>query len=338
MNPSAEEILNMKEPGELFSDNIKAIKDEYSNLAKVWHPDFNGDSKISNDVMIKINLLYKECTNMLQLGKWIKPGLIRLFGKDKIKYQIKYKTSYVFELGTMYISDTVLFYLIDEEHKKFVENYHTSINNLTFANDKMKAEMQKYLPKIVSEFETIGNQLGIVIEKSPDLFLLRDVLKFYAGKIPAEHAAWILSSLYNMACYIDYAGLSHNAITLENYFISAKEHSGALLGGWWYAVSQNTKMIGVPEKVYLIMPPNVKDKKLGNITTDLESIRLLGRELLGDRNGTKLMEMKAAPIAMIDWVRGAASDSALKDYRKWDDILDLSFGKRCFVNMDLSKI
>ena len=85
------------------------------------------------------------------------------------------------------------------------------------------------------------------------------------------------------------------------------------------------------------MPPNVKDKKLGSILTDLESIRLVGRELLGDRNGTKLGEMGTAPSAMIDWVRGVASNTALNDYNKWGDILDLSFGRRRFVDMNFSK-
>lgn len=337
MRFSPNEIMKMTKPGELFSDDIKIIKNEYLKLAKVWHPDYHDNSKEHNEIMTKINFLYMQCINSLSSGIWERPGLIRLFGKDGRTYEVKYQVAYSFELGTMYISRTVILYLINNEYMELIQNAEEVIGNFTFANDEMRLEVSKYLPKIICKFETIGNQFGVVIEKSPELFLLRDVLNFYNGEVPPCHTAWILSSLYNIICYIDYLGLSHNSISLDTFFISPKLHFGALLGGWWYTVHQNMRMLGVPEKTYAIMPPQVKAKGSGSILTDLESARLIGRELLGDENGTKLVDNRNIPSPLIYWLRGTASDSAIKDYSNWIKALEESFGKRRFVEMKLTE-
>lgn len=260
----------MSKAGELFSDQLDAIKGEYSELAKMWHPDHNKNSSKANEVMTHINMLYMQGVKSIKAGRWERPGLIKLLGKDDKTYQIKYQKCHSFELGRVYIGNSVLLYLIDEVHKSLFSNAERIICSFTYANDGMKSEMSKNLPKIISTFEVINNQLAVVIEKAPDLVSLRDVLDYYDGAIPPRHAAWVISCLLNICCYLDFAVLSHNSISLETFFISPENHSGSLLGGWWYSVPKGVKMLGVPEKIYSIMPPHVKDKKCGSILTDLE--------------------------------------------------------------------
>ena len=113
-------------------------------------------------------------------------------------------------------------------------------------------------------------------------------------------------------------------------------HSGALLGGWWYAVQQGSNMIGVSDITYSIMPPKLKEEKCGSIMMDLELIRMVGRELWGDIGGTKLQRMEAAPLPMIEWLRGVSSTRARTDYKNWGDILTKSFGPRKFVEMNFT--
>lgn len=337
MRPTACEILNMTSPFQLFSFDLETTKKEYLGLAKTWHPDLHNASKEANTVMTKINELYIQCINSAKHGKWEKPGLIRLRGKDGKTYEIKYRFIHHFELGTLYISSTVLLYLINAEHKDLFDNGRKMINSLSFADGRMKSEMQRCLPKIIAEFETLDNQSALVLEKVPDLLSLRDVLSYYGGKLPPRHAAWILSCLYNIACYLDYASSSHNSITLDTFFISPSQHTGALLGGWWYSVPQQSRMLGVPEKIYSIMPPDIKDKKLGNILTDLEGIRLIGRELLGSAVGTKLTDDVDIPTPFVHWVRGTSCCSAFKEYSNWSNVLLESFGPREFIAMDLTE-
>jgi hypothetical protein len=235
MRSTANEILAITNVGDVFSNDINIIKKEYQKLAKEWHPDFNGNSLESNTVMTKINLLYEKALILIGENKWEGTNFIKIPCVNNKSYEIKYKVSYNFELGNMYVNDNIVVYIVDGKHKDFYKNGISKIKNFKFVNDKMKEEMQRFLPIINEEFETIDSQYGVILKKTPDLLLLKDVLQYYNNNIPDKHVAWILSSLYNIACYIDYSNLAHNGITLSNYFISPKYHSGALLGGWWYA-------------------------------------------------------------------------------------------------------
>ena len=333
---SADEILSTTEPGGLFTGNADMLKEEYSRLVKTWHPDRNGNSRESNLVMSHINMLYQKALEMLQAGAWAGPGFVRLPGKDGWIHEIKFRASRDFELGTVYIGDNMVVYLVSYSHRDLFNNARGVIGSFKYANDSMRKEMSRYLPNIVNVFVTEDDQLGIEVRKTSDLLLLRDVLNFYGGRIPDRHVAWILSTLYNLACYLDYTKLSHNAISLDTYFISPQYHSGALLGGWWYAVPQGSRLLGVPAATFAIMPPKVKDKKVGSTLTDLELIRLIGRELLGDRNGTRLLDMNAAPRPMVEWLRGVPTARAVDDYLNWKRVLADSFGPPKFVEMALT--
>lgn len=332
---SSAEILKMTSPGELFS-NPHTVKAEYKELTKVWHPDLNSNSKEAQDVMSHINKLYNQAQEMIESGKWINVDMFSVRCKDGKIREIHYQIARPFELGTMYVANRVVVYIVDGKHKNLFNNARERIASFRFANKRMEDEVLKYLPTVIDTFETNDNTLGMVVTKTPDLLLLRDVLNWYGGKIPDRHVAWIQSSLHNLLCYLDYAKLSHNAISPDTYFISPEYHSGALLGGWWYSVPQNSKMISVPVATFQVLPPDVKRGKIGSIKTDMELIRALGRELLGDRNGTRLLETKAAPEPIVNWLRGTASDNALNDYKMWSKVLDNSYGSRCFVKMDLT--
>ncbi len=332
---TADEIMSFSEPGELFTDNIAAMKEEYSALAKIWHPDYNGNSDEANAVMSKINLLYKSGLEMLRCGKWKKPGYVKYMSVDGKSHQINYRKESVFELGTSYICDSVVVYIIHKEFKDLFQNAVKRINSFEYANDKMKNEISKCLPRIVSQFETPDNFMAMVVEKEHDMFLLKDVLELYDGRLPDRHVAWILGSLYNTACYLDFSGISHNAITTDTCFISPEKHSIKLLGGWWYSVPVHSRMVGVPEKIFAIMPPKVRTSKLSNIITDLEAIRLIGRELMGDRTGASLAGL-GMPSSFAEWLRAAALDSALEEYSRWNDVLIESYGARRFVHMELT--
>lgn len=336
MELSSNQILQMKEPCELFK-NPEAIELDYKNLVKVWHPDKNDNSKEAENVMMIINELYNKAKELIKSGIWEAPGYIRISGKRKEIHEIRYRTRHKFELGTMYVANNSLIWLIDENNRDFVQNGERAIQGLKYCDDKMKEEFESCMPKIIAKFETANNRLGLVVEKVANLFLLRDVLNYYEGKIPERHVAWILSRLYSIVCYLDYNGISSNGITTDTVFISPKYHGSALLGGWWYSVKQGSKMLGTSDEVFSVMPPQIKDKKLGNILTDMESIRLIGRELLGDRSGNGLALNSSVPDAMINWLRGAAGSNAFEELTKWKKVLEASFGKRKFVEMDLDE-
>lgn len=332
---NAEFILKSKYPNEVFSSNKDLIKKKYRTLAKQWHPDTN-KSPIANEVFNKLTLLYNRATTLTEeeiISNVKSLALKTLNGKN---YKVKYKSKHMFELGEIYIADTVIAYSFEKKHKMYFDNAIKRINSLTFYDDTMKVEFQKYLPKLISSLET-EDRYCLIIEKTEDLFLLKDLLKYYDGKIQPKHVAWILSSLYNLVCFFYYNGIAHNSITLDNYLVSPLYHGGVIAGGWWYSTRQDEKMLGVKKETFKILPSKTKKSKLTTIRTDLESIRLIGRQLLGNTSGTLLINDKDIPMPFCDWLRGLSSSNPFEEYEKWMNVLHESYGKRKFIEMTIDK-
>ncbi len=334
---SAEELraIRLSEPERLFTGDAETAKREFRALAARWHPDRCPDAE-ATDIFQHVNRLYEEAMRKLRGGIWHTPGLLVARATDGATYQIRYRRERVFELGRLFIGREMLAYVVANGQADLFQNALRTINRLPCANARMAEEVGRYLPEVIRHFET-GDGWVLVLRKPPDLVLLRDVLDHLGGRMDARHVAWIMSSLLNLACYLDYARLAHNAILADTWFVSPSRHSGALLGGWWYAVQYGERMTAAPAATIQYAPFDVLERKRGNGRTDRELIRALGRELLGDITGVRLARDKAAPVPMLDWLRSLASDSAIHDYRTWmSQVLKASFGERRFVKLDIA--
>ncbi|HOW61880.1 MAG TPA: J domain-containing protein [Candidatus Contendobacter sp.] len=334
---SAENLLAIQfsEPERLFTGDEEIARQEFRALAARWHPDRCPDAGTTG-VFQHINRLYEAAVRKLRGGIWHTPGLLVARATDGATYQIRYRRERAFELGRLFMGREIVAWVVGREHTDLFQNALQTINRLPCANARMAAEVGRYLPEIVRHFET-GEGWVLVVRKASDLVLLRDVLDYSGGRMDARHVAWIISSLLNLACYLDYAQLAHNAILTDTWFISPPQHSGALLGGWWYAVRQGEPMTAAPARTVQYAPFDVLDRKRGDRRTDRELIRALGRELLGDVTGVRLARAKAAPAPMLDWLRLPAGDSALHDYQTWmNQVLKASFGERRFVTLEIT--
>ena len=341
MNPvtalSAEALLAIRpsEPERLFTGDADTAKQEFRALVSRWHPD-RGPNAGATAVFQHVNRLYVAAVRKLRGGIWQTPGLLALRATDGATYKIRYRKEHEFELGRLFVGGEIVAYVVEKEHADLFQNALQTIDRLPCANPRMAAEVGRYLPESVRHFET-GDQRVLVLRKPPNLVLLRDVLDHCGGRMDACHVAWIVSSLLNVACYLDYARLAHNAILPDTCFISPSQHSGALLGGWWYAVRQGERMRAAPIAAVQYAPFDVMDRQRGDHRTDLELIRALGRELLGDATGARLAREKAAPRPMLNWLCLPAGDSAVRDYQTWmNQVLKDSFGERRFVKLDVT--
>lgn len=333
---TADAILAMKSAGDLFSEDLTKLKEEYKALSKQWHPDTHSDPALATKVMTVINRLKTEGESLLRNGSWSKSNYIDLSALDGRRFKVNFLKEFSFELGKGYICRASLIYVVAKEHKSFYDNFLRQVANFKFHDSDMEKEFKKYLPRVKESFET-ADSLVLIIDKPTDVFSLRDILDHYKGEIPDRHVAWILSTLYNTACFLHYNKLSHNGITVDNYFICPEHHSGMLLGGWFYTVPQGEKMSGAPTAVFNIMSMKTKTNKLGTYETDMDSIRQLGRELLGDKAGVKLRTSKTVPSAITDWLLGSSSLMPMKEYAAWGETLTKGYGARKFVVMDITK-
>ena len=326
---TADEILKAEKCGDIFSRSDKdTVILEYRQLAKAFHPDICGLPN-ANKITAKLNQLYKAALTLIERGEWEISNYLELKDVAGRRYSTKYLKSFPFELGSCYISDLSVTYILDNKHKKFFDNALSQIKKIHYANSDMEKEMSRYMPKIKFAFEIRGGGYCLIISKTPDTFLLSDVLNFYSGTIPDRHVAWIVSRLCNLCCFFDYMGIAHNGLTLENCFISPQYHTLLPIGGWWYARKQTDSLIGIPRILYDVMPVKAKSDKVSSIGTDLEASKLIGRKLLG---------ASSAPQPMTDFLNAGSLSRAKDEFSRWNKTLDTAYGKRQFVEMKISRL
>lgn len=325
---TADKILAAKKCGGLFSKADKAtVVLEYRKLAKEFHPDVCPLPN-AEDVFKHLSKLYEEALDLLAQGQWEISNVVSIRDNCGKTYQGRYLKTFQFELGVAYVADLSVTYILDKQNKRFFDNAINQIGALKYANPNMEEEFSRYLPKIKHQFETRDGQYCLILDKTPDVFLLSDILAYYKNSIPDRHAAWIISRLCNLCCYFDYLGMAHNGLTLQNCFISPTFHTVLPLGGWWYAQQDGNKMLGVPKAIYDIMPVKAKSNKTSSKRTDLEAAKLIGRQIT---------DKSSAPKPMLDFLSSGTS-TAIGEFEKWNKALDASYGKRQFVEMKIGKM
>lgn len=336
---TAQQILKIdkNQPELLFSGDPTKLEKEFKQFKIQWHPDRNCDPQ-ATDVLSHIAELYFIAEQKLKSGLWNPPNLLRLTDTKSGKaYEIKYVKSYSIEIGTMYLSHKYVTFIIESQYKELYENALAAFSRFKFHSDRMKEEISKCLPRIKATLE-IGSGCVLILEKDPDLIPLTDINEYFKHQLDSRHIAWIVSTLYNLNCYLAYAQITHNDISLSTYFIDPTHHSGALLGGWWYSALESNKLTYVPRRIINNIPPDMLASKKPDHRIDLELVRGVARELIcGDWNNIHLVrDDKRTPEALKNWSISAASNNPVEEYNNWQQVLQDSFGKKKFVELKAS--
>jgi hypothetical protein len=334
---SAEALLSIPadEPERIFPRSEDGIKKLFRELAGQWHPDRCADPR-ADAVFSHVKILRDEADKKYEDGSWTVPGVLALTATDGKAYELRYGVKFPFELGMTYIGQSHVTYVVDKQYADLFENGVRTLGNLPFASDTMKVEMARTLPVIKARLETTS-ALVLVVEKQPAFIRLRDLLDSVGGKFDPKHVAWTLSNLYNTACYLRWAGLTHNEFSIDTVFVSPQHHGGAVPGGWWYAAAKGSKLQALPTRSVELAPSDVLRSHIADARVDLELIRAIGRELLGDPSGSGLSWNKEVPKPLADWLRAPTSGDALTDYKCWrDHVLPGSFGPSRFVKWDIN--
>lgn len=337
---SAAALLAIPEdrPERLFKGSADDAKKAYRQLAMKWHPDRSVEPG-AQAVFQHIQRMYAQAESKIALGDWSCRGSLQLTAVDGKTYEIHYLRRHRFELGSMLVASSIVAFVIDCAHADLVRQAERMIGGLRYADEGMREQIAPHLPArpFAGAFRT-DSAYVIVMRKPPDLLLLRDVLDHFGGRLDPRHVAWVLSSLLNLCCYLEYAGIAHNALSLDTCFMSPREHSVAILGGWWYAAAGGAAMLAAPAGTIAWGPHDLLHARRADIRTDLELVRAIGRELLGDISGMRLVRESSAPRAMIDWLRLPASGNPIEEYRTWrTQVLHDSFGARRFAELPLTQ-
>ena len=321
--------IPLDEPERLFG--INTGKEKYHALLKEWYgPSTRGD-KNAGEVVIRLQELFKRWENKKSHGTLSEPFTYSLIQTNGKAYNVSFLKRSQFELGEEILGKSHVTYLINKKDKDLYNNAQKSMGIRKFPNDKFRAQMEHYLPNPKYAFET-KDKYVLAMTKGSDCLSLRDVCNYYNNKLDYHHAAWIISGLLNLTCWLQYANISHGAISLDSVFISPPHHSIALLGGWWYTVPLGSKLIALPSKTANIIPSDILRSKIADPRIDLTLIRSLGREILGVERTPR----KDVPLDFSKWLFMPSSGKAVDDYANWEKARE-KFGPRKFVKLEINQ-
>jgi hypothetical protein len=172
----------------------------------------------------------------------------------------------------------------------------------------MQGELSKFLPDLVRKK---GN-VHIYRRKSSQVLMLDLEMP-----IAPEHTAWMVSRMMNIACYLNWAGLSHCAISPEFLLVDLEGHGVALTGPTSYMTKIGERPEAVPARTFSAVPSLSMKETVASPKIDLSLIRRTALTLMGERTKASFKNWLLLPPAV----------NAFKDYEGWCKAL----GKRTFV-------
>lgn len=325
---TVDDVLKAGSVDDIFTNDAAVCKAEYREYLKEFHPDFHDGEMTYQEVTSKIVMMYERAVDLISKGKWEESNKIRLSKPNGKTLIVTYLKEYDFELGRMYLCNSHVVYVIDRKYKKYYDNYIES-TKFSCPNDMMDS-IGYALPHIVQHFDN-NDECVIIVKRMAKCVPLVEVWNNFKGKIPAKHAAWMISRLLNLACFLSYNNIVHNGIDINSCFVDIEKHGIMLYGGWWYTRETDAKMIGVSSDVYDVMPPSAKRNKKSKKSTDMECIKMLGIKLMGC---TSKISDYAVPSQIMCWLRTGSGEYPPTEMKRWEMALDAAFGKRTFIKMN----
>lgn len=317
-------VLQSQFCGDLFPRDRVAAREKYHEYAKRIHPDVCHDPS-AEEAMNKLTRLYQEALRCLDDNTWQMRDVDFLTTQNGGSLSVAYLIKTPFEQGVRYVCKTSVLWLFADP--ACASRFQQGVSRISYRDSKMSGQFKPFMPQITKTFSLQDGSFAIVVAKTPDQYPLDLVLQNAPEAITDRHLAWVTSRLCNLCCFLSFNQLSHNGLTPPNLFLSAKDHTLSILGGWQYAAAFGKKMKGVPRAVYDIMPLPVKASKTGSPLTDLESVKLIGRTV---------GKTAALPKPLASFYQSGSSPSAVQEFNKWSRTLDQAYGKRMFVPLTLT--
>jgi DnaJ domain. len=327
---SAKEILAMGawEADKVLPGDEQAVRRRYRELAKHWHPDLNGDpmaSKVLSHLTYLRDALVRKRPPVTDDER-----LYECVDGTKVRFRFLRKRSG--EVGDILIGRRSIAYEMPADFADIAENEKSSIASLRFADDRMKAHMEHFLPQLEKTYVTKDRVVSLFVRPS-DCVLLSDLIDFYGGRIPPEHVAWIVSRLENICCYLEWMELSHGAISPSNVLVCPEKHTVVLVGGWGFATRFGGSHTAVPERTLSRVPRLAVEGVAADALTDLHLVRATAQDALGPSKGGLMMD-RTIPEPLSRWLLLPPKAGAVTDYESWGRCLREAWGERRFVKME----
>ena len=315
----------------IFPSDPAEARALYRRLMRRWHPDGNPDPQ-ATAVTATIQVLYRRSRSATPSTL----PTVDIVDEHGRHFRFKALDQQPFELGVFLRARRRIAWHVRTEHVALAQAFARRAQGWQFSHPEMRAQMAPLLPRL--DAVVVGPDAALlVLHRDPGLVRLRDVIGHFQtqeGGMPARHAAWIVSGLYHLACYLEISGVVHQAISIDTVWIHPQQHSVHLLGGWFHTREQGEPVQTLPLSSMDCVDRRYRQEKCADARLDRALVRAVGREILGDRQGLRLPLDLPSPLREALCLPGGSS--ALADYRHWREALAAAFGPPTFVPMPLT--
>ena len=317
---SAEAILSIGplQARHLFPGDADAVARRFRELALAWHPDRNGSPEATR-VFAHITTLHAAATKKPVIEE-------RIFETIKGRqYRLRWRRRHVGPLGEILVGDSFIAHVVPADLDDL--SLRAAAFRPRFADDAMRREMARFLPRAETVLETAEGWVFIE-RKSGDQVLLADLARL--APVDPRQAAWMATRLVNLACWLQWSGIAHGANGPETLLVSPDQHSVALTGPFLCAGTFGSAPSVLPERTLDVAPGYAATGARLDERLDPELVRLTLRELLGDPMGTRLAADPDFPRPFATWLLAPAA-CAQADFAAWERAREASFGPRRFT-------
>ena len=311
----------------LFPGDAAQVAARFRELARQWHPDRNPGVDVS--VFARIVELHGIARDAGSTTSTIPTRILK--GYDGRAYRFGYRKAHATDFGETLVGMRTIVHVVPVDLRDLADRAAAFVP--TFADDGMRTEMERFLPRRTREIALADGGMAFVEAKEPDQVLLRDLMAL--APFDPRHAAWIATRLVNVACWLDWAGIAHGAIGPDSLLVSAETHGVGITGPFLTATRYGERFGALPARTLDERPGAGRDGAVADAGLDPALVRLTTRECLGDPSGAALRFDAGFPKPFANWLTTPAANGARADFPAWERARDASFGERRFVKWDV---
>ena len=320
------------EPERLFGPDPRALATAFRRLAKRWHPDRSAEPD-AGMVFRHLNALHQVAEARAAAGDWRTPGKARF--TDRLtgrSFDVGFRRMHDTESGEVYVGRTVLAYALPRDQDDLLPAAMDAFRRTTLPKGALADTYAIRMPRLLQRIDA-DDRTVLVMTKTLDQFLLRDLLAHAGGRMDPRHVAWVVAELLSLCCVhaTPGVGLVHAAMGPDTLLVSPMHHSVVVAGGWQYSAPVGGRLRAAPQRVTEHVPPALLSGGEATEAVALDLVRLVAAECLGYVSPMAARRDAAVPQPLRDWLTDMPASTAASDYASWPRVRDRSFGPRQFI-------
>lgn len=325
-----EEVMGLTMPGAraLFGADESAVRRGLGGLIRDWHPDVCADPRAA-EALAHITALRARASG----APPARPT--REFVRDDgSRFALRPLSGFMDGAAEVLVCERSVSRLFREEDADLARAAETAIGGFRFANPAMEKQMRRFLPGDLRVTPLEGGAVLHTVPRRADQVSLADLIRV-RGPFDPRTGAWVVSGLLNIACWAEWAGVAHGAISPETVLVSPAGHETALIGGWEFSSERGSRPFALPDATVRMFPAVSAPDAAPPLNMDLCLIRETAMRLFGVPDASRLLD-GSVPRAIGKWIAFPPASGAVADYAEWKSALRSSFGEPKFVEMGVT--